>query len=150
MFEMGMGRPSWRAEEVRFRLPLREGEREVTLLETGNPQCAVFVDGLDFDWRTTGAEIEGHPHFPNRTNVSFVQVLDRHILNVLFYERGAGATLSSGTGSTGAVWAAMLRGLVESPVRVLTPGGPLEVRWDEAVYMTGPAEIVGRGEFYWE
>jgi diaminopimelate epimerase len=76
--------------------------------------------------------------------------LDKHTLNVLFYERGAGATMSSGTGSTGAVWAAMLRGLVESPVRVLTPGGPLEVRWDEKVYMTGPAEIVGRGEFYWE
>jgi diaminopimelate epimerase len=44
----------------------------------------------------------------------------------------------------------MLRGLVESPVRVLTSGGPLEVRWDEAVYMTGPAEIVRRGEFFWE
>jgi diaminopimelate epimerase len=44
--------------------------------------------------------------------------------------------------------AAMLRGLVESPVRVVTPGGPLEVRWDETVYMTGPAEIIGRSEYY--
>ena len=147
-FEMGMGRPSSRAEDLRLRLLLLEGEREVTVLSTGNPQCAVFVDSLGFDWQKMGAEIESHSHFPGRTNVSFVQVVDRHTLNVLFYERGAGATMSSGTGATGAVWAAMLRGLVESPVQVLTPGGPLVVRWDEAVYLTGPAEIVGRGEFY--
>jgi diaminopimelate epimerase len=149
-FEMNMGRPSWRPEEVRFRLRVREEEREVTLLNTGNPQCAVFVDGFDFDWRKMGAGIESHPHFPNRTNVSFVRVADRHTLDVRFFERGAGETMSSGTGSTGAVWAAMLRGLVESPVRVLTPGGPLDVRWDESVYLTGPAEIAGRGEFYYE
>jgi diaminopimelate epimerase len=149
-FEMGMGRPEWRPEEVRFLLPLKRGAREVTLLNVGNPQCAVFVDDFGLDWRALGAEIESHPHFPNRTNVSFIRVVDRHTLDVRFYERGAGETMSSGTGSTGAVWAAELRGLVESPVRVLTPGGPLEVRWDESVYLTGPAEIVGRGEFYGE
>jgi diaminopimelate epimerase len=149
-FEMGMGRPSCRAEDIRCRLPLGEGERDVTVLDAGNPQCAVFVDDFDFDWQGTGAQIQSHPRFPNRTNVSFVRPVDRHTLDVRFYERGAGETMSSGTGSTGAVWAAMLRGLVESPVRVLTPGGAFEVRWDEAVYMTGPAEIVGRGEFYFE
>ena len=149
-FEMEMGRPTWRPKEVRFRLALPQGEREVTLLNAGNPQCAVFVEDFNFDWAGVGAAIESHPHFPNRTNVSFVRAAGRHALDVRFYERGAGVTMSSGTGSTGAVWAAMLRGLVESPVRVETPGGPLEVRWDEAVYLTGPAEIVGRGEFYFE
>jgi diaminopimelate epimerase len=56
--------------------------------------------------------------------------------------------MSSGTGSTGAAWAAALRGLVESPVRILTEGGPLDARWDGSVYLTGPAEIVAGGEFY--
>jgi len=149
-FEMDMGRPVWRPEEVRFRLGLAEGEREVTLLHTGNPQCAVLVDDFELDWRSLGAEIESHPHFPSRTNVSFVRVEDAHTLDVRFWERGAGETMSSGTGSTGAVWAAMLRGLVESPVRVLTPGGPLEARWDDSLHLTGPAEITGRGEYYFE
>lgn len=149
-FEMDMGRPAWKPEEVRFRLPLAAGPREVTLLNVGNPQCAVFVDGFEFDWAALGAEIESHPHFPDRTNVSFVRVVDRHRLEVRFFERGAGVTMSSGTGSAGAVWAAKLRGEVENPVRVETPGGPLDVRWDERLWLTGPAVIVARGEFYWE
>jgi diaminopimelate epimerase len=149
-FEMQMGRPVWLPEEVRFRLRLGQGELEVTLVTAGNPQCAVFVDSFDLDWPTLGAEIESHSHFPNRTNVSFVRALDRHTLEVRFFERGAGVTMSSGTGSTGAVWAAMLRNLVESPVRVLTPGGTLDARWDESFYLAGPAEIIGRGEFYFE
>jgi diaminopimelate epimerase len=148
-FEMDMGRPTWRPEEVRFALPLREGPREVTILNAGNPQCAVFVEDFGFDWAAVGAEIESHPHFPDRTNVSFVRVVDRHTLEVRFYERGAGVTLSSGTGSAGAAWAAKLRGLADSPVRVETPGGALDVRWEENVWLTGPAEIVGRGEFYY-
>jgi diaminopimelate epimerase len=58
-------------------------------------------------------------------------------------------TLSSGTGSTGAAVAAILRKVVASPVSVLTDAGePLRVRWDDSVYLTGPAEIVGAGEFY--
>ncbi len=149
-FEMEMGRPVWLREEVRFPLRLRGGDREVTLVNAGNPQCAVFVEGFDFDWPRLGAEIESHPHFANRTNVSFVRAVDRHTLDVRFYERGAGETMSSGTGSTGAVWAAMLRDLVESPVTVLTPGGTLEARWDESFYLAGPAEITGRGDFYFE
>jgi diaminopimelate epimerase len=149
-FEMEMGLPAWRPDEVRFRLGLREGEREVTLVNAGNPQCAVFVESFDFDWPKLGAEIESHPCFPNRTNVSFVRPVDRHTLDVRFYERGAGETMSSGTGSTGAVWAARLRNLVESPVRVLAPGGTLEARWDESFYLSGPAQITGRGEFYFE
>jgi diaminopimelate epimerase len=149
-FEMDMGRPADRPDDVHFQLPLREGQREVTIVNAGNPQCAVFVDNFDPGWSKLGAEIESHPYFPNRTNVSFVRVIDRHTIDVRFYERGAGETMSSGTGSTGAVWAAMLRGLVETPVRVLTPGGALQARWDSTFYLAGPAEITGRGEFYFD
>ena len=61
----------------------------------------------------------------------------------------AGVTLSSGTGSTGAAVAAILRKVAASPVEIRAPGEePLKLRWDDSVYLTGPAEIVGSGEFY--
>jgi diaminopimelate epimerase len=122
----------------------------VTILDVGNPQCVVFVDQFPENWESLGAEIEAHPHFPKRTNVSFVRPVDRNAIEVRFYERGAGVTLSSGTGSTGAAVAAILKNVAVSPVTVLTPAGEsLTLRWDTSVYLTGPAEIVGAGEFYW-
>jgi len=147
-FEMNMGRPTFPPGETRLALPLEAGPREVTVVWVGNPQCAVFVEDFAFDWRKMGAEIERHPHFPNRTNVSFIRLIDRHTLEVRFFERGAGETCSSGTGSTGAVAAAIARGMAESPVRVLTAAGPLAFRWEDEIVMQGPAEIVGKGEFY--
>jgi len=137
-----MGRPEFTAE--RFQLPLAEGARDVTLVWVGNPQCAVPVADFDFDWRALGAEIERHPHFPNRTNVSFLRVSGEYTLEVRFWERGAGETMSSGTGSTGAFAAAVLRGLVRSPARI----GPLHLRWDREIFLTGPAEIVADGLFF--
>ena len=146
-FEMNMGRPEITA--VRCQLELSSGARDVTLLQVGNPQCAVPVGHFDFDWRALGAEIERHPHFPNRTNVSFVKPVDSHTIDVRFWERGAGETMSSGTGSTGAAAMGVARGIVSSPVRVLTPAGPMDLRFDGDVYLRGPAEIVAEGEFFW-
>lgn len=143
---MNMGQPEITAE--RFPLPLSGGPRDVTLLWAGNPQCAVPVEDFHFDWRSMGAEIESHPQFPNRTNVSFIKPVDDHSIEARFYERGAGETMSSGTGSTGAAVAAVARGLAQWPVRVLTPAGPLDLRQDGDVYLTGPSEIVAQGEFF--
>ena len=145
-FEMNMGRPEFGAEG--FALPLAAGSRDVTLVWVGNPQCAVPVDDFDFDWRALGAEIERHPHFPRRTNVSFLRARDEHTLEVRFWERGAGETMSSGTGSAGAFAAAVRRRLVRSPVRVVTPAGALDLRWEGDIYLTGPAEIVAEGAFF--
>jgi diaminopimelate epimerase len=140
-------------QQPRFKLPLAAGARDVTLLWVGNPQCAVPVEHFDFDWRAEGAEIESHPQFPGRTNVSFFRAIDHHTLEVRFYERGAGETMSSGTGSTGAVAAAMARGMISSPVRVRTPAGPLELRCDlnitKDISLIGPAEIFAEGAFYY-
>ena len=151
-FEMNMGAPE--ICELTFALPLSAGPRDVTLVWVGNPQCAVPVENFDFDWRKMGAEIEGHPHFPKRTNVSFFRAVGGHTLDVRFYERGAGETMSSGTGSTGAVAAAAARGMVNSPVLVQTLAGPLELRWDTKItndlYLLGPAEIVAEGAFHYE
>jgi diaminopimelate epimerase len=149
VFEMNMGTATIREGDVRFPLPLRSGVQEVTIIDIGNPQCAVFVDDFSFDWRSIGREIESHPHFPNRTNVSFVKAVNDHTIDVRFYERGAGETMSSGTGSTGAAAAAIVRGLVSTPVSVLTPAGTLNLRRDGTnLFLTGPAEIVAKGEFY--
>jgi diaminopimelate epimerase len=145
-FEMNMGRPEITAE--RFQLPLSGGARDVTLVWLGNPQCAVPVENFDFDWRSVGAEIEAHPHFPNRTNVSFIKRVDEHTIEARFYERGAGETMSSGTGSTGAAAAAIRRGMAVSPVRVITPAGPIGLRLEGDAYLTGPAEIIAEGEFF--
>jgi diaminopimelate epimerase len=143
-FEMNMGRAT--IEDLHSSIV---PGRECVILNVGNPQCAVFATNFEFDWRALGAELERHPRFPNRTNVSFVRVVDEHILDVRFYERGAGETMSSGTGSTGAVAAALARGLVHSPVRVLTPAGPLDLRLEgDDLLLGGPAEIVATGEFY--
>jgi diaminopimelate epimerase len=153
-FEMNMGRPELRA----LRFDLRGADdrlassanlpQDVTLVWVGNPQCVVPVRDFEFDWRSMGAAIESHPHFPNRTNVSFVKPVDAHSIDVRFYERGAGETMSSGTGSTGAAFAAVARGVAHSPVRVLTPAGPIDLRLEEEVFLTGPAEIVGDGQFF--
>jgi diaminopimelate epimerase len=149
LFEMDMGTPKFDEREIHYALPLRDGPQDVTIVNTGNPQCVVFVDSFPEHWETLGAEIEGHSHFPKRTNMSFVRVVDEHTIDVRFYERGAGVTLSSGTGSTGAAVAAILRKMAKSPVTVSTPAGEsLRLRWDDSVYLTGPAEIVGAGEFY--
>lgn len=151
-FEMNMSRPNVDDSNIRFPLPFRDGIQQVTLMDVGNPQCAVFVDNFDFDWKTMGAELERHPHFPRRTNVSFIRPVDEHTIDVRFFERGAGVTLSSGTGSTGAVVASVLTGIAKTPVKVLTLAGPLDLKWEARsadVLLTGPAEIVAQGQFFY-
>lgn len=149
VLEMNMGRPQ--ILELRSTLEIEGRTLDVTILNVGNPQCVVFVDDFPADWRTLGRAIEWHPRFPNRTNVSFVKALDRHRVDVLFWERGAGETMSSGTGSTGAAAAAVARDLATSPVAVLTPAGTLPLRWQsDDIYLTGPADLICRGQFFWE
>jgi diaminopimelate epimerase len=154
-FDMNMGIP--RVEKRKFFLL----GHDVTIVDVGNPQCAVPVATLKFDWRRLGARIEADPHFPKRTNVSFFTTIDDHTIDARFYERGAGPTLSSGTGATGAAVAAILRGLVSTPVTIRGEYLPLGLRWPSRtgskrprkgqgpVYLRGTARIVSRGEFYW-
>lgn len=147
-FEMDMGTPIVATGDVNTSLALSSGEVSATILNVGNPQCAVFVDSFDFDWRSLGREIERHPRFPQRTNVSFVRVLNHESIDVRFFERGVGETNSSGTGSTGAIAASVLRGLVGPSVLVQTPAGPLKLRWDKTILLEGPAELTAHGEFF--
>lgn len=163
MFRVQMGAPVLAAAEIpfapaetpspilRFALETSGGSLPVTVSSMGNPHCSVFVpDFASLDWRRVGREIELSEHFPNRTNVEFVRVVSRNEIEVRFWERGVGHTMSSGTGSCGATVAAILNGVADRKVRVHTEAGTLEVAWPEAggVTLTGPVAKVMSGEYF--
>jgi diaminopimelate epimerase len=161
-FEVGMGAPildpakipfnvgATSAPVVGFELRTQRGVLPITVTSMGNPHCTVFV--ADFDsihWPSLGREIETNPLFPNHTNVEFVRVDSKRQIEVRFWERGVGETMSSGTGSCGAVVACILNGFTARKVRVRTLAGNLEVEWpaQAEVKLTGPAEHIASGVF---
>jgi diaminopimelate epimerase len=155
-----MGMPRFRADDVPFvggsgdvvdPLDVAGVRREVSVLSMGNPHAVQVVTDVDAaPVEHEGPMIERHPRFPQRVNAGFMQVIDRDTIALRVYERGAGETLSCGTGACAAVVAGIRRGLLDPEVRVRTRGGVLKVRWDgdrSAVWMTGPATIVFEGEW---
>lgn len=161
-FEFDMGRPSLSSEAVPMsitppvehvvRYPLRLGGDvlEVTCLSMGNPQCIIFVSDLNaVNLEEIGPLIEDHPIFPDRANVEFARVISRDEIEIRIWERGAGHTLSSGTGSCASAVAAALNAYTDRSVRVRTEGGVLRVDWrdDERVMLTASAEIVYEGRW---
>jgi len=116
----------------------------------GNPHCVIESEGVDgLDLAVVGAPIENHRWFPNRTNVEFYRPLGGHDIRMRVWERGAGETLSSGSGSSAAAVAAVVAKRAESPVTVHTDGGELVVAVAEDLHvrLTGPVQRVHRGEF---
>ena len=114
----------------------------------GNPHLVLFVnDASKVDLSVVGPRLEHHPLFPRRTNVHFVQVVDRKTLIQRTWERGAGITLACGTGACACGVAAFLTDRAEREVLVHLPGGDLEIEYreDGRVFMTGPAETVFNG-----
>jgi diaminopimelate epimerase len=122
----------------------------ISALSMGNPHAVQLVSDVErAAVEKLGPLIEHHPRFPKRVNAGFMQVMDRHSLRLRVYERGAGETLSCGTGACAAVVAGIRRGLLDSPVNVATRGGVLTITWDgdgQPVLMTGPAITVFAGE----
>jgi len=109
----------------------------------GNPHCTYFVDDLaSVDIATIGPAIETNALFPLKTNVHFVQIIDRTRVRLRIWERGAGIALGSGSCSCGAVVNGIRRGLLDSTVEVECDGGSVTVRWDGvgAVFLIGPVE----------
>jgi diaminopimelate epimerase len=136
---------------VDYPLSVLRGGFPVTCVSMGNPHCGLFFDHFPSrgEWHGLGAEVETHPFFPNKTNVEFIRVVDRDEIEVLFWERGVGETLASGTGSAAAAVASILKGLVDRSVKVRTAMGSLKVEWPEdgVVLQTGPAEVVFSGDY---
>jgi diaminopimelate epimerase len=155
-----VGTPDFRAAAV----PVRSRARMVinqkltfgkesafaTCLAVGNPHCVIAVDSFDFDWRALGRLIEYAPIFPKRTNVEFVKVVNRGKIRVAEWERGAGATGSSGTGAAAAVAAMVMNGLVDRKCEVMFESGLLFVNWrsdTNLIELHGPVIFVASGIF---
>ncbi|MBI5428897.1 MAG: diaminopimelate epimerase [Nitrosomonadales bacterium] len=123
---------------------------EISAVSMGNPHAVQVVADIEqAPVKELGPLIEHHPRFPKRVNAGFMQVMDRKSIRLRVYERGAGETLSCGTGACAAVVAGIRRNLLDSPVNVATRGGVLTIAWDSdsaAVQMTGPAITVFTGE----
>lgn len=120
----------------------------LTCVSMGNPHAITFVHDLDhFDIETYGKMIEVDAHFPNRTNVEFVEVIDKNTIKMRVWERGSGETLACGTGACASAVASFLNGLTERKVKVLLLGGTLDIEWkdDGHIYMTGNATTVFEG-----
>jgi diaminopimelate epimerase len=154
--EMGVPRVEARTIEI----PGVAGAIEGAMVNVGNPHYVIFVESEDFSahgmsWQELGAKIAVDPLFKFGTNVEFVRVLKQDEIAFRIYERGCGPTTSSGTGTCASSAAAMaLRGAGAGVARELTAiaeGGPQRTVWpanDAAMLLTGPAEIVCRGEAY--
>lgn len=125
----------------------------ITALSWGNPHCVMFIeDTASFDVAKYGPAIEHMTGlFPNKTNVTFAQVVSRDYLKIREWERGTGETIGCGTGCCTAAVAASLLGCANRQVRVEQIGGILQVDWREEdghVRMTGPSHTVFEGVLY--
>ena len=138
------------SDELVQALEVGGNTREISVVSMGNPHAVQVVDNIDAaPLATEGPLIERHPRFPQRVNAGYMQVLDRHRISLRVYERGAGETLACGTGACAAVAVGIRRGLVESPVWVVTRGGELTIEWQgpgTPVRMKGAAVSVFEGE----
>ena len=154
-----MGRVSFQSTDIPVPGPAREVLRESLVVAgqslefsaatIGNPHCVLIREHVfGEEARTLGPVIEVDEHFPNRTNVQFLQVIDRRNLQIEIWERGAGYTLASGSSSCAAAAVARRLGLCEPEVTVHMPGGTLAIAVgdDFQVRMTGPVSPVAEGE----
>ena len=121
------------------------------VLSMGNPHAVQWVANVDdAPIAVQGPMIEHHARFPRRVNACYMQVVDRHLIRLRVFERGAGETLACGTGACAAAVAGILRGDLDSPVAVDTRGGRLTISWqggDAPVMLTGSAVSVFEGSF---
>jgi diaminopimelate epimerase len=143
ILRMSMGRVSFRCADLPMtppdgpdndgqwiQRPLEVGGRALvaTCLSVGNPHAVIFDAPHDEAFaREWGPLLERHPRFPRRTNVQFIRVVDRGTVQALIWERGAGWTLSSGSSACAVAAACVRAGLTERALRVVMPGGTLEV-----------------------
>jgi len=138
--------------EYHINCPIKVGSKrlKVTALSVGNPHAVMFVENFDFDWQGLGKAIEHSPYFPRRTNVEFAQVKSRSRVVLNDWERGAGATGSSGTGAAATVVAGVVNGIMDRKAEVIFPSGSLRIEWsqgEDRVYLIGPVNFICAGEY---
>jgi diaminopimelate epimerase len=123
---------------------------QVSAISMGNPHAVLMVDDVaEAPIERLGPKLEQHPHFPEKTNVGFMEVVHRRFIKLRVFERGAGETMACGTGACAAVVAGIQRGELDSPVEVKLPGGNLNISWDgpgHNLMMEGPAMSIYQGK----
>ena len=144
-FEIDMGEPQVGDE---FPIKLAFGDVRGIPVSMGNPHFVVFVSEFAPGWQAEAAEIGKHHDFKHGINVELVSAGKNGQISARFFERGVGETQSSGTGSCAAAVAAIASKRTQSPVKVSTPGGIQTVRWQERVFLRGPARLICRGEYF--
>lgn len=158
LFESELGQPKFDSRSIPMSIdpPLERVINypfetfQITAMQMGNPNCCIFVDDFDaLDWRRIGKHIENHPTFTDRTNVVFVRVVDRKLIELRIWERGVGETTASGTCSCAGAVAAMVNEKTDRDIRVVMEGGEVRINWrdDDQVVITGTAEVVYSGEW---
>ena len=156
---VNMGTPKFEPKEIPFvadkrmltyLLEVNEKQIEFSILSMGNPHAVQVVEDINQSpVLVEGSLIESHSRFPKHVNAGYMQIVNREHINLRVYERGAGETLSCGTGACAAVVAGITRGLLDSRVTVSTTGGNLSICWEgdnNPVWMTGPTVSVFDGE----
>lgn len=137
-------------EMVNYPLQVDGREYHLTFVSMGNPHVVVFMSGIDdLEIEKIGPKIEHHPFFPQRTNVEFVEILDRNHLKMRVWERGSGETLACGTGACASLVAGVITDRCDPKASVRLKGGILEIDWERdhnQVFLTGDAHFVFRGE----
>ena len=124
---------------------------KITCVSMGNPHCIIFTDDVkSIAVSEIGPQIENHSLFPQKTNVEFIQVLNRKEVNFRVWERGVGETLACGTGACASVVIAHHLGFVDAHVDVVTSGGEiLTVSLQQnTLYLEGETALVYSGELY--
>ena len=152
-----MGRPEFEAAKIPFsetavhntyQAEVSGKQIEFAVVSMGNPHAVIFVDDIELvGVQEIGSQLEIDKRFPNRTNVQFVQVDDRHSMTQRIFERGVGETLASGSGACAAAAVAQQQKRVDDTVQITMPGGVLEIHRDEngCLLMTGPTEFSFEG-----
>jgi len=145
-FEAEMGKGT---VEPEMAVKVSFGEVRGIPVSMGNPHYVIFVPEFARNWQSQAAEIQKLPQFPEGVNIEFVAVDSKFDLRARFFERGAGETRSSGTGSCASALAAMSTGRAGSAVKVHAPGGTQTVRRQgDNIFLRGPARLLCRGEFF--
>jgi diaminopimelate epimerase len=130
-------------------LKIEDQEFLFTCVSMGNPHAVTVVSDVEsFNVQKYGSKIEIEEHFPNRTNVDFIQIIDKDNILMRVWERGAGETLACGTGACASTVSCILNDSTNRKISVKLLGGKLDVEWNEDdnhIYMTGPAVTVFEG-----
>ncbi|MFW6281845.1 MAG: diaminopimelate epimerase, partial [bacterium] len=159
MVKVNMGIPVFDSENIpininepkeyieNYKLEINDNIYKINCVSMGNPHSIIFVDNIRmYNLKEIGPLIENNPIFPEKTNVEFIEIINKNEIKMKVWERGVGITLACGTGATASVVAGIKNNLLNDNVLVHLPGGDLQIEWNGgSAFMTGPAETIFKG-----